>query len=524
MKRDVDPALEVEKLLVYAENRGLLQGEDKIVVRNSLLDLLNLTEPHPDRTGLDLAGEQELTEILANLLTYALTAGLIPDDTVTSRDLFDTRITGALMPRQSEVSRHFWQLAGEDSIQAATDWFYQLAWDSNYVRADRIARNQSWRSQTDSGELEITINLSKPEKDPDEIARAKEAEAADYPACVLCPDNAGYAGRLDHPARQNLRLVPVTLGGERWYLQYSPYVYYSEHCIVLAREHREMSVDRTSFVRLLEFLDVFPHYFIGSNADLPLVGGSILNHDHFQGGRYSFAMEKAGARAEFAHPDHPELDVEIVDWPLSTVRLRAGAKEPLLELADEILRSWRRYSLPELDVLASTVSEGEKVQHNAVTPIARRKDGKYELDLVLRNNRKSEEHPDGIFHPHRDLHHVKKENVGLIEVMGLAILPGRLKRELAELAEYLSGGKTYAPDDLTPALEPHRAWLEELLAEYGSELSAEEAAEVLQRETAEKFNRVLSDAGVFKDDTAGNQAFQEFLNEIGLVLQTNVTS
>ncbi|UUZ82323.1 UDP-glucose--hexose-1-phosphate uridylyltransferase [Paenibacillus sp. P26] len=374
----------------------------------------------------------------SRLLDYAAETGLLEENTTTLRDLLEARIMGMLMPRESELVRRFWTTAKTEGAERATDDFYRLCIDSNYIPMARIRKNLYWLAPTEYGELEITVNLSKPEKDPKEIAMLRSAPQSHYPKCLLCIENVGYAGRLNHPARQNLRVIPLELSGDPWFFQYSPYVYYNEHSIIFDREHRPMTISKDSFGRSLDFIDQFPHYFIGSNADLPIVGGSILNHDHFQGGRHVFPMEKAPVEESFSHPDYPGLKLGIVKWPMSVIRISSHSRTQLLKVAGDILDVWKQHSDPENEIYAFTERDGVRTPHHTITPIARNNaTGEYEMDLVLRDNRTSDEFPDGIFHPHPELHHIKKENIGLIEVMGLAILPGRLKGELEQIARRL---------------------------------------------------------------------------------------
>ncbi|WP_159881947.1 UDP-glucose--hexose-1-phosphate uridylyltransferase [Paenibacillus puerhi] len=509
-------AYDLERLLQFGVRRKLLEPLDAVGARNALLDLLQLEEPYEGE--YEDAEGKSVTELLAPLLDYAASAGLLEDDNTTLRDLLDARIMGALMPRPSEVVYRFWATAKREGIERATDDFYKLSIDSNYIRMDRINNNLYWLTATDYGNLEITVNLSKPEKDPKEIAMLKNAKASHYPKCLLCVENVGYAGRLNHPARQNLRVIPVELTGESWYFQYSPYVYYNEHSIIFDGEHRPMKMSRHTFERLLDFVELFPHYFIGSNADLPIVGGSILNHDHFQGGRHRFPMEEAPIEERFASPAYSGVKLGIVKWPMSVIRISGHDRVQLLELAAHILDSWRAYSDPDSGVLAFSEQDGTQVPHNTVTPIARNNAlGEYELDFVLRNNRTSEEHPDGIFHPHRELHHIKKENIGLIEVMGLAVLPGRLKDELEQAAGVLTGAllTDAIAGDAEHPLHKHASWLSELARKHGTGLSREQAELTLRDEVGRKFESVLTDAGVFKRDEAGSEAFGRFIRQLG---------
>jgi UDPglucose--hexose-1-phosphate uridylyltransferase len=512
-------AFELERLLAFALKTGLVEKEDVIPSRNALLDLFGLAEPAEADTEA-LAAEvpdQSPAPILERILDLAFEIGLLPENNGTYRDLLDARIMGLLMPRASETSRTFWRLAREQSMEAATNYFYRQSIAANYIMMDRVAKNEYWLADTDYGPIEITVNLSKPEKDPKEIALLKNAPSSSYPKCLLCAENAGYAGRINHPARQNHRIIPLELCGEPWYFQYSPYVYYNEHSIVLHRDHIPMKITPLTFRRLFAFIDQFPHYFIGSNADLPIVGGSILNHEHYQAGRHRFPMEKAPVEAEFVHADFAGVKAGIVRWPLSVVRLRCapGDRERLLAAADHVLALWREYSDPLVQVLAWSGN----VPHNTITPIARINGaGELELDLVLRNNRTDGEHPDGIFHPGRRLHHIKKENIGLIEVMGLAVLPGRLKTELAGVQRILTGEDRYDAAALAEGRHPlakHAAWIAELVAARGTAMHPADAEALLRAEVGRKFADVLADCGVFKRDEAGQAAFRRFLAHAG---------
>jgi UDPglucose--hexose-1-phosphate uridylyltransferase len=511
----INIALEIEKLLKYGEEKGLLAKWDLVPIRNSIMDLLELPEPYEGEVDYEVGDSPQ--EILDNMLDYAAEKGILEDNTITYRDLLDTEIMGLMMPRESEVVKEFWTRAEED-IREATDYFYNLSQDSNYIRRDRIAKNMHWLAKTDYGDLEITVNLSKPEKDPKAIAAAKQMKQSSYPKCFLCFENVGYPGRVNHPARQNHRVIPITLNDKQWFLQYSPYVYYNEHSIVFSEKHEPMRIDKDTFVNLLDFVDQLPHYFLGSNADLPLVGGSILSHDHFQGGHHIFPMERAEVEEEFTHPEFIEVKAGIVNWPMSVLRLSSEDKEKLIVLATTILKEWRAYSDQDRGIVAFSEVEGEKEPHNTITPIARKKDGVFELDLVLRNNRTSKEYPDGIFHPHQELHHIKKENIGLIEVMGLAVLPGRLKQELEEVAKYLTGEEVFNKEDILNKedIAKHADWIAEMVESYGSNLEATEAKDTLEREVGMKFMKVLEHAGVFKRDEAGKEGFREFLKSIGM--------
>ncbi|ANE46982.1 galactose-1-phosphate uridylyltransferase [Paenibacillus swuensis] len=511
-------ALQIERLLAFAQRRGLVDELDVIPSRNALLDLFGIPEPY---AGAPLPEESldSPVEVLEALLDYAASAGLLEADTLTHRDLMDARIMGLLMPRQSEVVRRFRDTTETRGIEAATDAYYQFSTDSNYIRMDRIRKNQYWLTETPYGELEITVNLSKPEKDPREIALLKNVQQSNYPSCLLCVENVGYAGRLNHPARQNHRVIPLTLTEEAWNFQFSPYVYYNEHSIIFHNEHVPMKMSSKTFARLLDFLDSFPHYFIGSNADLPIVGGSILNHDHFQGGRHTFAMERAKTVTSFSHRDYPGVKGFIVEWPMSVIRLSGQDKESLLKLASSVFAHWCDYSHPMLDIAAYTETDGTRTPHNTITPIARRNAaGEYELDLVLRNNRTSQEHPDGIFHPHQDLHHIKKENIGLIEVMGLAVLPGRLKEELEQISAILTGAKELSEglkQDPEHPLYKHTEWIRAMVTSYGTSMQADEAEAAVRKEVGLKFLQVLEDAGVYKQDLPGQAAFRRFMVHAG---------
>lgn len=484
-------------LVNYAVNTGLIANCERIWALNTLLDVLK-ADALPD---LELNENAGLAETLDILCDYAYEKGLIPENTVTYRDLFDTELMGRLTPRPAEVISRFETLYAE-SPKAATDWYYAFSQNVNYIRRERCAKDLRWKVDTAYGEMDISINLSKPEKDPKDIAAARNLPASNYPRCLLCAENEGYAGRVNHPARQNLRIVPITINEKPWFLQYSPYVYYNEHCICFNREHTPMKIERDTFAKLLDFVHQFPHYFVGSNADLPIVGGSILAHNHFQGGHYSFAMERAPIEREFTFPGFEDVSAGIVNWPMSVVRIAAKERGRLIALADRILNAWRAYT----DADAVIFAETEGVPHNTVTPIARMRDGKYELDLVLRNNLTTEEHPLGLFHPHAKLHHIKKENIGLIEVMGLAVLPARLKTELSTVADALVSGADLRANELT---EKHADWAEGFRGKY--EITAENALEIVQKETGLVFAEVLEDAGVFKRDHAGKEAFLRFL-------------
>ncbi len=490
----------IDWLVTYGIDRQWIGREDAVFVRNLILDKLGLDSYHaPDAPACG-----GLADALSALTEYAVISGRIPG-TAASRDLFDTALMGLLLPCPSRINERFRALWRE-SPKAATDWFYTLCQDSNYIRRDRSEKDIRWKTQTEYGELDISINLAKPEKDPRDIAAARLAKQGGYPACLLCMENEGYAGRVDFPARQNLRIIPVQIAGEEWGFQYSPYVYYNEHCIVLNQKHIPMVIDRRVFEKLFSFAEQFPHYFVGSNADLPIVGGSILSHEHFQGGRYTFAMEKAPVERRFSVPGFEDVETGIVKWPMSVIRLRSAESGRLCALADRILSVWRGYSDPAAEILSHTAD----TPHNTVTPIARTRSGQFELDLVLRNNRTTEEYPLGLFHPHAELHNIKKENIGLIEVMGLAILPARLKEELALIEQTLLAGGDIAADE---RIAKHAEWVKRWRAKY-DELHADTIGGMIRDEVGRTFATVLEHAGVFKRDEAGKAAFERFENAL----------
>ena len=489
----------MDSLVSYAMNRGLAEPVDHQVLTNRLLDLLR----KDDYEASDEPQSEDLEEILAGILDYAVAQGLC-EDNITARDIFDTRIMGAVTPMPREVIRTFREKYEASPVEA-TDWYYRFSCDTDYIRRYRIKKDMRWKYPSEYGEMDITINLSKPEKDPKAIAAAKNAPQTAYPKCQLCRENEGYAGRMNHPARANHRIIPIEVCGEPWCLQYSPYVYYNEHCIVFNSQHVPMKIDRSAFEKLLDFVKAFPHYFVGSNADLPIVGGSILSHEHFQGGHYRFAMENAGIEKEVAFKGFEDIHAGIVKWPMSVIRLNGREPKRLAELADKILTAWRGYSDESVGVIA--FSDGEP--HNTITPIARRRSDLYELDLVLRCNITTAEHPLGVFHPHADKHHIKKENIGLIEVMGLAVLPSRLKGELTDLAEAIVAGKDIAADE---ALGKHAPWVEELKKRYT--FTEENAMDILMQETGKVFAGVLEDAGVYKNTPEGRTAFLRFVEKV----------
>ena len=494
-------------LTAYGLATGLIAPADERYTVNRLLELFQLDElddevvaTHKEKALMTQSeAEAELEGILADMLDYAAEKGLMPENTITYRDLFDTKIMSVLVPRPSEVTTMFTGLYNHQSSEAATDYFYKLSCDSDYIRRYRIKKDVKWTADTEFGTLDITINLSKPEKDPKAIAAAKLAKQSGYPKCLLCKENEGYAGRINHPARQNHRIIPVKINNSDWFFQYSPYVYYNEHCIIFNAEHTPMKIERATFGKLLDFVSQYPHYFVGSNADLPIVGGSILSHDHFQGGHYEFAMAKAPIEKEISFEGFSDVKAGIVKWPMSVIRISAEQKERLIELADKILLAWRGYS----DEAAFVFAETEGEPHNTITPIARRRGDVYELDLVLRNNITTEEHPLGVYHPHAKLHHIKKENIGLIEVMGLAVLPARLKDELAMLEKALLDGTDLRADEV---LEKHADWVEEFMPKYqftagealAGKITAEKLHEMVQTEIGLVFMEVLEDAGVYK--------------------------
>ncbi len=488
----------IGELCDYAIKNRLAEEEDRAYAVSSLLTLLGLSEYDDEPRS----GERELSEILSDICDYAYTSGLIAENGVVYRDLFDTALMGVFVARPSEVNKRFYELY-EQSPEAATDYFYALACNSNYIRVDRIKRDLKWKYESEFGELDITVNLSKPEKDPKAIAAAKLLPQSDFPKCLLCHENEGFAGTLSKPARQNLRQIPFDMAGARWYLQYSPYVYYNEHCIALSAEHTPMKIDESTFDKLLGFVERFPHYFIGSNADLPIVGGSILSHDHMQGGRYTFAMERAELELPLTFEGFPEVSAGIVKWPMAVIRLTSKSKKSLSALANKILVTWRAYTDAEANIFAET----EGVPHNTVTPIARRRGELFELDIVLRNNLTTDEHPLGLYHPHAEHHSIKKENIGLIEVMGLAVLPSRLKEELAAMKKAILEGADFAASE---ACAKHKAWFEAFAGNYT--FTEENTEDILKAEIGKTFTRVLLDAGVYNTDREGREAFLRFIS------------
>ena len=494
----------IKNLVQYGLDTGLLEESDRIYAINQILETMNMDEyEEPESSG----GEIRLESVLQELLDYAGQTGLIEEDSVTYRDLFDTKLMNCLMPRPSETQRRFWDIYHSRSPRSATDYYYKLSQDSDYIRRYRISKDMRWITHTKYCDLDITVNLSKPEKDPKAIAAAKQAKQSGYPKCQLCMENEGYAGRTNHPARNNHRIIRLEINNSQWGFQYSPYVYYNEHCIVFNGRHIPMRIERETFVKLFDFVKQFPHYFLGSNADLPIVGGSILSHDHFQGGNYEFAMAKAPMEARFCMEGFENVEAGIVRWPMSVMRTRSKRPEDLIELGTKVLDAWRSYT----DEAAFIYAETDGEPHNTITPIARMKDGIYELDLVLRNNITTEEFPLGVYHPHQELHHIKKENIGLIEVMGLAVLPSRLKTELNLLADYIVERKNIRENK---DIEKHGDWAEAFLKKY-DEVTRENVDEILRNEVGMVFQQVLEDAGVYKCNKAGREGFQRFLNSVG---------
>ena len=493
---------DIRKLVAYGVSAGLVPTEDIVFTTNRLLELFELDELEETDNSVTMDAS-ELEAVLGRMCDYAYEKGLMAENTVTYRDLFDTKIMSMLMPRPSEVIHKFWELYEKESPEAATDYYYSLSCDSNYIRRYRVSRDKKWIAPTKYGDLDITINLSKPEKDPKAIAAAKNAKQSGYPKCLLCKENEGYAGRVNHPARQNHRIIPVTINGSQWGFQYSPYVYYNEHCIVFNSQHVPMKIEHDTFCKLFDFVKQFPHYFVGSNADLPIVGGSILSHDHFQGGHYEFAMAKAPVERSFTVEGFEDVDTGVVQWPMSVIRLSGENMERIIALADRILKKWRSYTDEEAFIYACT--DGEP--HNTITPIARKRGEKYELDLVLRNNITTEEHPLGVYHPHAKLHHIKKENIGLIEVMGLAVLPARLKDEMAHLKEAMLAGKDLRADE---ELAKHADWVDEFSTGY-EKIDASNIDAIIEKEIGLVFMQVLEDAGVYKRTEEGQKAFDRFL-------------
>jgi len=496
---------DIRKLVLYGVQTGLVPKEDVIFTTNKLLELFGLEELEDSAEEVTMTVE-ELEAVLGRMCDYAFENGLMEADSVVYRDLFDTKIMSMLMPRPSEVIKKFHEIYENESPEAATDYYYKLSRDSDYIRRYRICKDMKWIAPTKYGDLDITINLSKPEKDPKAIAAAKNAKQSGYPKCLLCRENEGYAGRVNHPARQNHRIIPVTINDSNWGFQYSPYVYYNEHCIVFNSQHVPMKIERATFCKLFDFVKQFPHYFVGSNADLPIVGGSILSHDHFQGGHYEFAMAKAPVERSFTVAGYEDVAAGVVNWPMSVIRLSGKDTDRIIALADVILGKWREYTDEDAFVYAYTDNE----PHNTITPIARKRGENFELDLVLRNNITTEEHPLGVYHPHAKLHHIKKENIGLIEVMGLAVLPARLKEEMANLKAAILSGADLRADE---ALEKHADWVEEFTPKY-EKIDASNIDAIVEKEIGLVFMEVLEDAGVYKRTEEGQKAFDRFIGTL----------
>ena len=492
----------IRHLVDYGIRTGLTPECERIYTTNLLLDLFH--EDNYEEPEAVAYGSPDLETILANLLNIAVERGII-EDNVVYRDLFDTKLMNCLLPRPAQVQAAFWEKYAI-SPEKATDYYYKFSQDSDYIRRYRVAKDLKWKVDSPYGEIDITINLSKPEKDPKAIAAARNAAASSYPKCQLCMENEGYAGRVNHPARENHRIIPITINQSNWGFQYSPYVYYNEHCIVFNGEHVPMKIDRAAFTKLFDFIKLFPHYFLGSNADLPIVGGSILSHDHFQGGHYTFAMAKAKIELPVTIPGYEDVEAGIVKWPLSVLRIRSKDTSRLIDLAEHVLNCWRSYTDEDAFIYAETNGE----PHNTITPIARKSGDTYELDLTLRNNITTDEHPLGVYHPHAQYHHIKKENIGLIEVMGLAVLPSRLKEELELLADYIVNGKDIRSNK---KIEKHADWVEEFLPTYDN-ITKENVMEILQKEVGNVFTHVLEDAGVYKCTEQGRADFLKFIHTL----------
>ena len=492
----------IAKLVKYGLDTGLLPQEEAIYATNQILEVLRLDEYQEPSV---VEEEINLEQVLGEILDYAYEKGLFAENSVVYRDLFDTKLMNCLMPRPSQVTAEFWKRY-EKSPEEATAYYYKLSQDSNYIRRYRVSRDRKWVTKTEYGDLDITINLSKPEKDPKAIAAAKKMKQSGYPKCLLCKENEGYAGRVNHPARQNHRIIPITVNDAPWGFQYSPYVYYNEHCIVFCGEHVPMKIDRSTFRKLFDFVKQFPHYFLGSNADLPIVGGSILTHDHYQGGHYEFAMAKAPVETSYVIPGFEDVEVGVVKWPMSVIRIRHADENRLIDLGEHILNAWRGYTDEAAFIFAETKGES----HNTVTPIARMREGKFELDLVLRNNITTQEHPLGVYHPHVELHHIKKENIGLIEVMGLAVLPARLKEEMECLEKYLVSGADIRSNAM---IEKHADWADEIRKKYAS-ITEENVTRIVQDEIGLVFAQVLEHAGVYKRTQEGRRAFERFIQTL----------
>ncbi len=497
----------INALTGYGLTTNLITEDDVIYTQNRLLELFKLDGfENPELAEkIPSTKVEDLEQILKEMLDYAVENNLLAENSVVYRDLFDTKIMACLVKSPSEIRAQFKSLYAE-SPKKATDWYYKFSQDTDYIRRYRVCKDLKWKTKTDYGDIDITINLSKPEKDPKAIAAALKAKKSSYPACLLCRQNEGYAGRVNHAARQTHRIIPITLNGKKWGLQYSPYVYYNEHCIVFSYEHTPMKISGGTFRALFDFIKLFPHYTIGSNADLPIVGGSILTHNHFQGGNYTFAMAQAPVEENFSMNGFSDVNCGIVRWPMSVIRLSGKNSESILKLADKILSCWREYSDEDAFIFAET----DGTPHNTITPIARMRNDEYELDLVLRNNITTDEHPLGVFHPHAELHHIKKENIGLIEVMGLAVLPSRLKKELADLKDAILNKKDISADE---NLSKHADWVKEFLPKY-AEVNSSNIEKILQDEVGKVFARVLEDAGVYKRNESGKAAFRKFIKKV----------
>lgn len=498
----INISYEIERLLEYGIKNGLVDELDRVYVTNKIMDVLQLNDIEFVEVEENLASP---TPCLENILDWAFENGILESNGVESRDLLDTQLMGCLIKPPSSIINEFNKLYSEDE-RKATDYYYGVSKASNYIRTDRVKKDVKWKTSTEYGDIDITINLSKPEKDPRDIAAKKNTVSTNYPKCLLCVENEGHKGRIGYPARENHRIIPLELNNEKWFLQYSPYVYYNEHCIILKGSHDPMKITNGTFKRLLDFIDKFPHYFVGTNADLPIVGGSILSHDHFQGGNYEFSMAKAPVEKEFSLDKFKDVKIGKVKWPMSVIRLEGKNKESILEAAIYIYEQWKKYSDKTVDIISHT----DGTEHNTVTPIARKRGENFEVDLALRNNRTTEEFQYGIFHPHEELHHIKKENIGLIEVMGLAILPSRLKKELKEIERYLLTPGLVLEIDKNEELKKHKEWVISILDKY-TDISEENVEGILQEEVGLKFLAVLKDAGVFKRDEKGQNAFDKFI-------------
>ena len=490
----------IENLVLYGIKNNLIQKEDEIFIKNRIAEILKIE----DLKDVKVVEESNLENILKDILDYACEKGLI-DNNIIERDLFDTKVMGVLIDRPSNIRKNFFDKY-KVSPKNATDFYYKLSQDSDYIRRYRIKKDIRWEVETEYGNLDISINLSKPEKDPRDIALLKNVKSSDYPKCVLCKENEGYMGRINHSARQNHRIIPIKINNSDWFFQYSPYVYYNEHCIIFSSNHIPMKIEKETFAKLLDFIKIFPHYFVGSNADLPITGGSILSHDHFQGGNYKFCMEKAPIEREFKINGFEDIKVGIVKWPMSVIRLSSEDTDKLLELADKILSSWRNYNDEECFIFSHTNDE----MHNTITPIARKIRDKFELDLVLRNNITTEEHPLGVYHPHSELHNIKKENIGLIEVMGLAILPARLKTEMEILKQYILENKNIVENE---QIIKHSNWVKSFINNY-DKITKENIDNIIKQEIGNTFLAVLEHAGVFKRDEKGQKGFEKFINSL----------